>query len=301
MGERHGVHDGEGRTGVLREPADHQRPRASSAASISISRTVPARVTRRCWPHRGRCCRRPHRARSSPMCAPNSLEPAPQLRLTLDRVQAQAMGLPHERCVFGRATDARARVCQRLLFRGASAAGAVAGGRAVSHRARSIRTSTCPPRCRRQVPAAQRQHDVAERHAYRNARICRRWFRSRPWSIQIGSSPRQASRATTAIAAVEITGSNAPGKSSGEAMKEMERIVAEELPRRIRLRLGGPVAAGDPLGGGGAAALRALDPGRVSVPRRTLRELVDAALRDADRAARRPRRVDRGVVAVLAQ
>jgi multidrug efflux pump len=31
-------------------------------------------------------------------------------------------------------------------------------------------------------------------------------------------------------AAVEITGINAPGKSSGEAMKEMERIVKEDLP-----------------------------------------------------------------------
>ena len=34
-------------------------------------------------------------------------------------------------------------------------------------------------------------------------------------------------------AAVEITGNNAPGRSSGEAMQAMEKIVGADLPRGI--------------------------------------------------------------------
>ena len=163
---------------------------------------------------------------------PNSLEPAPQLRLTLDRVQAQAMGLSSKRCVLSRAADAGAGVRQRLLFRGARAAGADAGGRAVSLQSRfdpallsaihhaaagtgSANTGTMAPSAAR-TSATSNVPTMVPLSTVINS----------DWIV---ASPSQSRY--NGYAAVEITGANAPGKSSGEAMKEMERIVAEDLPR----------------------------------------------------------------------
>ena len=69
----------------------------------------------------------------------------------------------------------------------------------------------------------------------------------------------------------------AEGRSSGEAMAEMERIVREDLPPGFGLRLGRPVLPGAALGCRSADAVRAVHPRRVPVPRRAVRELGHAA------------------------
>ena len=76
--------------------------------------------------------------------------------------------------------------------------------------------------------------------------------------------------------AVNINGGPAPGKSSGEAMKEMERIVRRGSAAGLRLRLGGPVVPGTALRRRGADVVRVVDPRGVPVPRGAVRELGDA-------------------------
>ena len=63
----------------------------------------------------------------------DGLPPAPRLKLTLDRAQAQSMGLADRRCVQRDPAHARARVRQRFLLRRPRVARADAGRRAVPH------------------------------------------------------------------------------------------------------------------------------------------------------------------------
>jgi multidrug efflux pump len=165
---------------------------------------------------------------------PNSLEPAPQLRMTLDRVQAQSMGLAVNDVfsairlmlapVYVNDFYFEGRVLRVLMqadapFRSGPdsirhfylpatmpATGSANGSSGASSSA---------------MPAAQSRSETPSTPTMV------------PLSTVINSDWIVASPSQTrynGYAAVEITGINAPGKSSGEAMKEMERIVKEDLP-----------------------------------------------------------------------
>ncbi len=92
---------------------------------------------------------------------------------------------------------------------------------------------------------------------------------------------------------IRIVGDAAPGFSTGEAMAEMERLAAQ-LPSRHRLRVDRPVLSGEGLRRAGHQPVRPRYPGGVPVAGGALRELVDPAVGDADRADRRHRRGARG-------
>ena len=101
------------------------------------------------------------------------------------------------------------------------------------------------------------------------------------------------------VPSFEFQGQPAPGVSSGEAMDEMEQL-AEQIPGHQR-RLGRPVLPGAAVVGPGAVALRHLAAGRVPVPRRALRKLVDPGRGAAGHSARPGRRDLRGDAARAAE
>jgi multidrug efflux pump len=156
---------------------------------------------------------------------PNSLEPAPQLRLTLDRVQAQAMGLAISD-VFSAIRLMLAPVYVNDFY----------------YEGRVLRVLI-------QADAPFRSGPDSLRHFYlpttggvdgggttvaSNAAGTSSAATTVPLSSVVKSdwivvSPSQSRY--NGYAAVEITGINAPGHSSGEAMREMEHIVANDLPR----------------------------------------------------------------------
>ena len=104
-----------------------------------------------------------------------------------------------------------------------------------------------------------------------------------------GATARRGSSATTACRRWRSTARPAPGVSSGDAMAEVERLVAQ-LPPGFGLEWTGAVVPGAAGGRADAAAVRALAAGRVPVPRRAVRELVDPDRGAAGGAARHPRR-----------
>ncbi len=121
----------------------------------------------------------------------------------------------------------------------------------------------------------------------------------RAQSDWIVASPSQSRY--NGYAAVEITGSNAPGKSSGEAMKEMERIVAEDLPRGFGYDWAGQ-SLQEILSGAEAPLLFALSILVVYLCLAALYESWAMPLAvHAGRAAGRPRLAAGGLLAVLAQ
>ena len=104
-----------------------------------------------------------------------------------------------------------------------------------------------------------------------------RWCRSRRSHRALDLRLARA-RALQRLPGDADPGPGGAGRSSGEAMAAMERLAAQ-LPGRHRLRMDRPVLRGAAVGRAGAAAVRAVDPGRVPVPRRAVRELVDPVRR----------------------
>jgi multidrug efflux pump len=164
---------------------------------------------------------------------PNSLEPAPQLRLTLDRVQAQAMGLEVQDVfsairlmlapVYVNDFYFEGRVLRVLMQ-------ADAPFRSSPDSVRHFYVPSTAPGTGTEASSADTTMTPATLRTTAGA--------STPTMIPLSTviksdwivaSPSQSRY--NGYAAVEITGQNAPGKSSGEAMKEMERIVADDLPR----------------------------------------------------------------------
>ena len=163
---------------------------------------------------------------------PNSLEPAPQLRLTLDRVQAQAMGLAISDVfsairlmlapVYVNDFYFEGRVLRVLIqadapFRSgpdslrhfylpATTGGVDGGGTTIASNTAGAGSTAGTSSAATTVPLSS----VVK-------------------SDWIVASPSQSRY--NGYAAVEVTGINAPGHSSGEAMREMEHIVANDLPR----------------------------------------------------------------------
>jgi multidrug efflux pump len=135
----------------------------------------------------------------------NLLSPSPQLNLTVDRVQAQSMGLS--------ASDVYTAL--QLMLAPVYANDFIYQGRVL--------------RVLLQADAPYRMTPDALGHFYaagaNGAMIPLANFVRAEWAVGAPALTRY-----NGYPAVEITGSNAPGKSSGEAMKEMQSIVARDLP-----------------------------------------------------------------------
>ncbi|HZO23377.1 MAG TPA: efflux RND transporter permease subunit, partial [Steroidobacteraceae bacterium] len=138
----------------------------------------------------------------------NTLDPAPQLRLTVDRVQAQSMGLS--------VSDVYTAI--QLMLAPVYADDFLYEGRVL--------------RVLLQADAAYRMSPEALGHFYvigaNNAMIPLSAVVRTDWLVASPSLTRY-----NGYPAVEITGSNAPGRSSGEAMQAMEQIVSRKLPHTI--------------------------------------------------------------------
>ncbi|HYB32337.1 MAG TPA: multidrug efflux RND transporter permease subunit [Steroidobacteraceae bacterium] len=136
----------------------------------------------------------------------NLLPPSPQLQLTVDRVQAQSMGL----------STSEVYTALQLMLAPVYANDFVYQGRVL--------------RVLLQADAPWRMTPEALGHFYvagpGGNMIPLANFVRADWVI---GSPTLAR--FNGYAAVEITGANAPGRSSGEAMQAMQQIVATQLPR----------------------------------------------------------------------
>ncbi len=82
------------------------------------------------------------------------------------------------------------------------------------------------------------------------------WCRCPPSPPSSGPRRRPRSVGYNGYPSVRISGEAAPGYSSGDAIAEMERL-ARPAAAGLRLRMDGPVAAGNPVGLPGAAPDRA--------------------------------------------
>jgi len=138
----------------------------------------------------------------------NLLPPAPELHLTVDRVQAQSMGLS--------ASDVYTAL--QLMLAPVYANDFVYQGRVL--------------RVLLQADAPWRMTPEALGHFYMAGAggnmIPLANFVRADWVVGTPSLTR-----FNGYAAVEITGNNAPGRSSGEAMQAMQNIVGAQLPRGI--------------------------------------------------------------------
>ncbi|TBR08704.1 MAG: efflux RND transporter permease subunit, partial [Lysobacter sp.] len=149
---------------------------------------------------------------------PNTLEPAPQLKLDVDRVQAQAMGLS--------VGDIYSAI--QLMLAPVYVNDFVQGGRV--------------KRVTMQADAPYRTGPESLDHFYTpaagaSAAASTGATNGMPTMVPLSNvvhatwtvAPPSLTR-YNGFAAVEIVGSQAPGKSSGEAMKAMQDIVEKDLP-----------------------------------------------------------------------
>jgi multidrug efflux pump len=136
----------------------------------------------------------------------NLLPPSPQLHLTVDRVQARSMGLS--------ASDVYTAL--QLMLAPVYANDFIYQGRVL----RVLLQADAPYRM---TPEALGHFYVAGANG---GMIPLANFVRADWMIGPPSLTRY-----NGYPAVEITGSNAPGRSSGEAMQAMQQIVTQHLPR----------------------------------------------------------------------
>jgi multidrug efflux pump len=136
----------------------------------------------------------------------NLLPPSPQLRLSVDRVQAQSMGL----------TASDVYTALQLMLAPVYANDFIYQGRVL--------------RVLLQAEAPWRMTPEALEHFYaagaNGSMIPLANFVRADWVVGAPSLTRY-----NGYPAVEITGGNAPGRSSGEAMQAMQAIVTQHLPR----------------------------------------------------------------------
>ncbi len=219
VGERRAVRLDQGRDGIRREPADHQRPRPFGGFDFFLEdhagqgheALMAAQQTLL-----GKAAQNPNVTNVTS----SSLGDAPRLGMKVDRTQAQAMGL--------RMSDVYSAV--QMMLAPVYANDFYYQGRVL----RVLLQADAPYRMspdaleRIYIPSNQSANaqesssatTLAGMHMIPLASVVRsNW----------GVGPTSVTR-YNGFPAVEITGSPAPGRSSGEAMREMERIVKEELP-----------------------------------------------------------------------
>ncbi|QCU72378.1 multidrug efflux RND transporter permease subunit [Luteimonas yindakuii] len=142
---------------------------------------------------------------------PNTLEDAPQLRLTVDRVQAQAMGLS-----VGDIYNAIQLMLAPVYVNDYFSDGRI---RRVNMRADAPYRTDPGSLNRFYTPAAQPGEDGGRAMIPLSNVVDAQWITSTPSLTRYNG-----------YAAVNIVGGAAPGRSSGEAMQAMEDIVDNELP-----------------------------------------------------------------------
>ena len=142
---------------------------------------------------------------------PNTLEDAPQLRLTVDRVQAEAMGLS-----VGDIYNAIQLMLAPVYVNDYFSEGRI---RRVNMRADAPYRTDPGSLNRFYTPAAQPGEDGDRAMIPLSNVIDAQWVTSTPSLTRYNG-----------YAAVNIVGSAAPGRSSGEAMQAMEDLVANDLP-----------------------------------------------------------------------
>ena len=196
------------------------------------------------------------RRRTSALVAvrPNGQEDTPQFTLDIDHAQGRRAGLSMADINDTLSTAWGGSYVNDFIDRGRVKKVYLQARRAVPHAAGGPR----------QVVRAQR------------ARA--RWCRSRPSPRRTGPTARRGSSATTARRRSRSSARRAPGVSSGDAMAAVEELVGQAAAGH-RLRVDRPVLPGAPRRRAGAGALRAVAAGRVPVPGRAVRELVDARSR----------------------
>jgi multidrug efflux pump len=135
----------------------------------------------------------------------NTLAPSPQLRLTVDRVQAESMGL----------SVSDVYTAMQLMLAPVYANDFLYNGRVL--------------RVLLQADAPYRMTPDALGHFYvmgaNGSMIPLSNFVKADWVVAAPALTRY-----NGFPAVEVTGSNSPGRSSGEAMTAMQNIVAQKLP-----------------------------------------------------------------------
>ena len=142
---------------------------------------------------------------------PNTLEDAPQLKLTVDRVQAGAMGLS-----VGDIYNAIQLMLAPVYVNDYFSEGRI---RRVNMRADAPYRTDPGSLERFYTPAAQPDEDGDRAMVPLSNVVDAEWITSTPSLTRYNG-----------YAAVNIVGSAAPGRSSGEAMQAMEDLVANELP-----------------------------------------------------------------------
>ncbi|MEZ0470978.1 multidrug efflux RND transporter permease subunit [Luteimonas salinilitoris] len=145
---------------------------------------------------------------------PNTLEDAPQLRLHVDRVQAQAMGLS--------VNDVYSAI--QLMLAPVYVNDYVAEGRIkrVNMRADAPYRTDPGSLGRFYTPAGEVAEDGTRAMIPLSNVVTPEWTTGPPALTRYNG-----------YSAVNIVGSQAPGRSSGEAMQAMEEIVRDELPAGI--------------------------------------------------------------------
>ncbi len=146
---------------------------------------------------------------------PNTLPPAPQLRLTVDRVQAQAMGLS--------VGDIYSAI--QLMLAPVYVNDFVDGGRVkrVTMRADAGFRDDAGALAKFYTPSPRAGGEDGTPRMVPLSNVV-----DYKWEVASPSLTRY-----NGYAAVEIVGQQAPGHSSGEAMEAMEGIVEEQLPEGI--------------------------------------------------------------------
>ena len=159
---------------------------------------------------------------------PNALAPSPQLKLDVDRVQAEAMGLS--------VGDIYSAI--QLMLAPVYVNDFVQGGRVkrVHMQADAAYRTGAESLSHFYTPSPQTQENGLPTMIPLNNVVRSKWEVAEPTLTRYNG-----------FSAVEIVGSQSPGHSSGEAMSSMQKIVEHQVATRFRLRLGGPVVPGNPL------------------------------------------------------
>ncbi len=137
---------------------------------------------------------------------PNTLQDAPRLSLSVDRVQAESMGLS--------VSDVYTAI--QLMLAPVYANDFVYQGRIL----RVLLQADAPYRMSQQDLSHYYVITASGSAVPLSNVVKAEWFLAPPALNRYNGYP-----------AVEVTGNNTPGHSSGEAMKEMERIVQNDLPK----------------------------------------------------------------------
>lgn len=147
---------------------------------------------------------------------PNTLEPAPQLQLKVDRVQAQSMGLSIDD-IYNAISLMLAPVYANDFFY---------NGRVKRVVIQADAPYRMSPEALQHIftPSAQANNDGTPAMIPLANVVHTKWQVSSPSLTRYNGYP-----------AVEIVGSPAPGHASGEAMNEMEKIISDHLPKGFGL------------------------------------------------------------------